>query len=75
MLAHFCGMDLKDIEGASPIIKSSNNTLLVVFKSDYTVEYKGFKAMWNAEIPEGFVDMSSKCVIIYRYIKSSQKEI
>ena len=58
-LAHFCGLDLKDVDGASLVIRSTNNTLLIVFKSDFAAEFKGFKATWEAEIPEGSVDMSS----------------
>ena len=52
-LAHFCGSDLEDVDGASLTMHSTNNTLLVVFRSDYTAEYKGFKATWEAEISVG----------------------
>ena len=59
-LAHFCGADLEDVDGASLVMHSTNNTLLVVFRSDYTEEFKGFKATWEAEIPVGSAnEMSS----------------
>ena len=58
-LAHFCGIDLKDVDGASLVMRSTNNTLLVVFRSDSYFELKGFKATWEAEIPIGSVDMGS----------------
>ena len=58
-LAHFCGENLNDVDGASLVMHSTNNTVLVVFRSDYTFELKGFKATWEAEIPVGSVGMMS----------------
>ena len=59
-LAHLCEEDIKNVQPNLVSLTSSGNEMLILFKSDGSVQMRGFKAQWTTFIPQETMDNASK---------------